>query len=101
MKLVNYRDTPHLSTGVHMLFKDEFWINLAHNPTSKEVILSAGSTDNCIKTERKFDYNTLHYVRPCNFEIGDERLVMDYEKSIFGQQFDLFTLPKNSKLLMY
>ena len=42
--LVNYRDTPHLSTGVtpaHMLFRDGNRSNLPCKPISKEVILSA------------------------------------------------------------
>ena len=54
--LVNYRDTPHLSTGVvsaHTLFRYGYRSNLPHKSVSEEVVLSARDTDNCIKTQRE------------------------------------------------
>ena len=92
--LVNYRDTPHLSTGVapaHMIFRDEYRSNLPHKSISEEIVVSARDTDNCIKTRRKLDYNSLQNVRPCNFEIGDNVLVTNYKKST---KYDLFYFPK-------
>ena len=52
--LVNYRYTPHLSTGVapaHMLFRDGYRSNLPHKSISEEVVFSARDTDDCINTQ--------------------------------------------------
>ena len=92
--LVNYRDTPHLSAGVapaHMLFRDGYRSNLPHKSFSEEFVVSARDKNNCIKTQRKFDYISLKNVRSCNFEIGDNVLVRNYKKSI---NYDPFYLPK-------
>ena len=65
-----------------MLFRDGYYrSNLPHKSVSEEVILSAQDTDNCIKTQQKLDYNSLQNIRPCNFEIGDDVLVRNCEKS--------------------
>ena len=97
--LVNYRGTPHLSTGVapaHMLFRDGYRSNLPHESVSEEFVLSARDTDNCIKTQRKLDYNSLQNVRTCNFKIGDDVLVRDYKKST---KYDPFYLSKKFQVV--
>ena len=99
--LVNYRDTPHLSTGVapaHMIFRDEYRSNLPHKSISEEIVVSGRDTDNCIKTRRKLDYNSLQNVRPCNFEIGDNVLVRNYKKST---KYDPFYFPKEFQVVIY
>ena len=92
-KIFNYKDTSHLSTCVvpaHMLFRDEYRSHLSHKSIIEENELSARNTDNCIKTQQKFDYSSLENVRPCNFEIEDNMLVRNYKKST---KYDPFYLP--------
>ena len=60
-----------------------------HKSIGEEVILSARNTDNCIKTNRKLDYNFLQNVKTCNIEIGDDVLVKKYKKSIKYDHFYL------------
>ena len=74
-----------------MLFRDWYRSNLPHDSVSEEVVLSARDTDNCIKTQRKLDYNSLQNVRQCNFETGDDVLVRNYKKLT---KYDPFYFPK-------
>ena len=63
--LVNYRDIPHLSTGVapaHMLFRDGCRSILPHKSFSEEFVVSARDTNDCIKTQRKFNYILIDHV---------------------------------------
>ena len=92
--LINYRDTPHLSTGVapaHMLFRDGYRSSLPHQSISDKIVSSARETDINIKTNRKLDYNSMQNVKNCNFKIGDEVLVRNYQKT---SKYDPLYLPK-------
>ena len=74
-----------------MLFRNWYRFNLPHTSVSQEVIFSARDTDNCIKTQRKLEYNYLQNIRALNFEIGDDVLVRNYKKST---KYDPFYLSK-------
>ena len=80
-----------------MLFTDGYRYNLTHKSVSQEIVLSARNTDNCIKTQRTLDYNSLQNIRQCNFEIGDD--VLGTTKN--QPSMTVFTFQKNSKLLTY
>ena len=89
-----------------MSFRDWYRSSLPHKSVSEEVVLSARDTDNCIKTQRKLDYNSLQSVRRCNFEIGDDVLVWNYKKLTkydpfyFQKKFQVADILANGNVLV-
>ena len=73
------------------MVRDGYRSNLPHQSVCDKIISSARETDINIKTNRKLDYNSMQNVKNCNFKIGDEVLVRNYQRT---SKYDPLYLPK-------
>ena len=64
-----------------MLFRDGYRSNLPHQCLGDEIISSAREKDINIKADQKLNYISMQNFRNCDFEIGDEVFVRNYQKA--------------------
>jgi hypothetical protein len=81
--LVNYRDTPHISTGVPpgaMLFRDGYKTTLPRKKVSNSNIIAARKKDAAVKEERKLVFNAARHTKEYILRVGDYVLVRNYKR---------------------
>ena len=91
--LVNFRDTPHTSTGIApaaMLFRDGYKTKLPRIQTSDKRVQEARHFDKYSKAKRSAKYNQSRHTKQSCFRAGDNVIVKNYKKqSKFDPNFSL------------
>ena len=97
--LQNYRDTPHLATGVSpaaMMFRDDKQTHFPRKPITKEEFIKARNRDNGLKQHRTEQINCSKCQKEDDIREGDKVLIRTYMKQ---RKFDPVFIPEPYKVL--
>lgn len=97
--LKNYRQTPHIATGIApatMLFRHGQRLDFPRRHSTEDDVRKARETDQKRKTQNENRVNCSKYRKKSHFQIGDNVLIRNYNKS---RKFDTLFLQEAFKIV--